>query len=84
MTFAAAGKTLTRGSGSWVTDGFAIGDYIWVVGGVSNADTVHEISNVTATVITVDAGDTIIDEGPVSVTVWSADAYPKIADPGRF
>jgi len=83
-TFAAAGKTLTRGSGSWVTDGFSIGDFIWVVGGVDNADTVHEILTVTATVITVSAGDTIVDEGPVAVTIWGADAYPKITDPGRF
>jgi len=83
-TFAAAGKTLTRGSGSWVTDGHQVGDFIWVVGSANNADTVHEISVVTSTVITVSAGDTIVDESAVAVTIWGADAYPKIADPGRF
>ncbi len=84
ITFNAAGKTLTRSVGSWVTENFAIGDFIWVQGGASNDDTVHEISNVTATVLTVGAGDTIVDEGPVAVTVRSYDDYPRIADPGRF
>jgi len=50
------GDTITRASGSFVTDGFTAGDYIRVTGSVSN-NVSGKITNVTATVLTLDTTD---------------------------
>lgn len=58
VTFAATGSpgdltgTITRASGSWVTDGFATGDYV-VVRGTANNNGSYEITNAAALVLTV-------------------------------
>lgn len=67
LTFAevgGTGDTITRSSGSWITDGFAIGDVITVAGSVSNNVT-GPIASLTATVITFGTTD-LAAEGPVS------------------
>jgi len=59
LTFAevgATGDTITRDTGSWVTDGFAVGDWITVTGSVSN-NVSGKITGVTATVLTLDTTD---------------------------
>lgn len=63
VTFAAAGKTLTRADGSWVVDGFAAGQRVRVYNTASN-DGEYLIDTVTNLVITLDAGETLVDEGP--------------------
>lgn len=63
LTFAAAGHTITRASGSWITDGFAIGDAVTVSGTVSNNYT-KVISNLSATVMTFASG--VVDETPTA------------------
>ncbi len=56
-----SGSTATRASGSFLTDGFAIGDFITVQGTVSNNTSLttglplYYVTNVTATVITIGA-----------------------------
>jgi hypothetical protein len=59
LTFAevgATGDTITRDTGSWVTDGFTAGDYVRVTGSVSN-NVSGKITAVTATVLTFDTTD---------------------------
>lgn len=61
-TFAATGKTITRASGSWITDGVVPGDKLRFSGTVSN-NTTYTVATVTsATVI-------VVIETPVNETV---------------
>ncbi len=70
LTFAevgAGGDTITRSSGSWITDGFEVGMMITVAGSASNNVTAA-VTGVTATVLTLGAaaGDDLAAEGPVA------------------
>lgn len=59
LTFAevgATGDTITRSTGSWVTDGFQIGDYVRV-SGTSFNNGAGKVTGVTATVLTFDTFD---------------------------
>jgi len=59
LTFAevgATGDTLTRDTGSWVTDGFLVGDYVTISGSVSNNGG-GKVTGVSATVLTFDTFD---------------------------
>jgi len=69
VTFAevgATGDTITRSSGSWVSNGFADGDMLVISGSALN-DAVHaaKIVVTSATVITLDTDD-LANEGPVA------------------
>lgn len=79
LTFAevgATGDTITRSSGSWISDGFKVGDIITVSGAVevlNNFTASAGLANVTATVLTL-AGDDLVAEAStpsedVSITV---------------
>lgn len=60
ITFAevgASGDTITRSSGSWITEGFAVGDAITITGTASNNITSAVIASLSATVITLGADD---------------------------
>jgi hypothetical protein len=52
----ATGDTITRSSGSFVSDGFQVGDYIRVTGSLSN-NVSGKITAVSATVLTLDTTD---------------------------
>ena len=73
LTFAevgGTGDTITRDAGSWVTDGFTVGDYIRVTGTLSN-NVSGKITAVTATVLTLDTTDLapeVIEDAAVRVT----------------
>lgn len=77
LTFAevgATGDTITRATGSWITDGFAVGDVVTVSGSVSNNVT-GRIASLSATVLTFDTTD-LANEGPVSgVTIVGSASY---------
>lgn len=62
---AAAGKTFTRPAGSFITDGFAVGDYV-TTSGFTNAGNngTFLISALTATVMTCTTAVGLVDEGP--------------------
>lgn len=67
LTFAevgGTGDTITRSAGSFISDGFAVGDVITVAGSASNNVT-GPIASLTATVITLGTTD-LAAEGPVS------------------
>lgn len=67
ITVASAGKTFTRAAGSFITDGFAVGDtVIWA--GFTNAgnNVAVVISTLTATVMTCTTATGLVNEGPVT------------------
>lgn len=67
VTVAAAGKTFTRAAGSFLTDGFAVGDYVqWA--GFTNAgnNTTQKITTLTATVMTCSGATGLVDESSVT------------------
>lgn len=56
LDFATAGNTITRDTGSWLTDGFRAGDQFQVFNATNSAnDKTYLVSSVTAAEITVDA-----------------------------
>lgn len=78
LTFAevgATGDTITRATGSWVTDGFAVGDMIVVSGTVSNNFTaLAALTAVSATVLTLDTDD-LVAEVTTAARIY---ASPKV------
>ena len=68
ITFAVA-KTITRGSGSFITDGFVIGNKITTDATLNPGP--FTITSVTQYVITV--SEVVVDEGPVTKVVTSDD-----------
>lgn len=69
VTFAASGYTITRGAGSFISDGFVVGDTVRVTGSTSNNVTLVA-TGVTATVLTFASG--IANEGPkTGITITS-------------
>ena len=57
--------TVVRTTGSWVTDGFVAGGTFTVSGTASN-DGTFLIDSVTALVLTLDSGETLTNEGPLT------------------
>lgn len=71
IIYATAGDTITRASGSWVTDGFGKGDRITVSGTVSNdTTTYYTVSAISALIITV--SDNLTNETISTGTVTTA------------
>ncbi len=68
-TFTAMDSAVTRTAGSWLDDGFVVGMAVRIVGSASNDGTGREITDLTATVMTLAA--TVADEGPVFCKIIS-------------
>jgi hypothetical protein len=66
LTFAASTHTVTRSAGSWISDGFAVGQVVTITGTTSNNVT-KAITVLTDTVMTFAAG--LVNEGPTSAGV---------------
>src|SRR6185437_13853714 len=64
ITFASGGHTITRATGSFITDGFVVGNTVTVGGSTSNNGTHGPITSLSATVMTFASG--ITTEGPDS------------------
>lgn len=74
ITFASAGHTVTRSSGSWISDGFAVGQSVTFAGTASNNFT-GTISALSATVMTFASG--VANEGPSpSSAITCVQSYP--------
>ncbi len=86
LTFAevgGTGDTITRSAGSWITDGFANGDYITVTGSLSN-NVSGIVVTVTATVLTLGTTD-LAAEGPsgnITVTASPAVTFAEVGGTG--
>lgn len=71
LTFAASGETITRSTGSFITDGFAVGMSVTVSNSTSNNAVVNQvITALSATVMTL-AGATLVNESGSSSVVLS-------------
>ena len=70
LTFAAAGNTVTRSTGSFVTDGFVVGDTVSISGSVSNNTNGRALTGVTATVLTFASG--VVNETVAAAIVVSS------------
>lgn len=84
VTFAevgATGDTITRDTGSFVTDGFAIGDWVTVTGSASN-NVSGKVTGVTATALTFDTTD-LANEGPVADVRITAEPSFVFASGGK-
>lgn len=86
LTFAASGDTITRNSGSWVTDGFHVGMTVTIDGTVSN-DGEYTVEAVSATVLTLQLlADETIGAQAVTITaveneiVWRDDVITEHED----
>lgn len=80
LTFAevgGTGDTITRGGGSWLADGFAVGDIVTVAGTVSNNVT-GPIAALTATVLTFGTTDLAAEViGSYNVTITAGEDDPS-------
>lgn len=65
LTFAAIDNSVTRSTGSWITDGFAVGMTVRITGSASNNGSAV-IATASASVLTFAAPASLTDEGPVS------------------
>lgn len=73
VTAAAAGKTFTRAAGSWITDGFRVGDVVRTAGWLSPAtanNRNYRIVTLTATVMTV--AETVVDRAAGDSVTFTA------------
>lgn len=80
----ASGDTITRSSGSFISDGFEAGDTITVTGAVASAginNVTGVIASLTATVITLGTTD-LVNEGPISGVSITAETTLTFAEVG--
>jgi hypothetical protein len=73
ITFSSSGNTITRSEGSWVVDGFEVGQTITRTGSLLNVAPLTVIEPLTDTVMTV--SETLADDGPLSNKFFTADEY---------
>lgn len=86
LTFAevgATGDTITRATGSWVTDGFAVGDLITVSGTSNNNFADAKVTAVSATVLTLDTQDLVAEvTSAATVVVGEALTFAEVGSTG--
>lgn len=71
LTFARSGQTISRDTGSWVADGFVVGQKARIRGTVAN-NVLATVTAITDSVLTMSPND-LEDEGPVTgVTIMTA------------
>lgn len=70
LTFSQSAKTVVRGSGSFVTDGFAVGNWVLITGAVNSANNgYHRITAVVALTITLGQSTLVDESNTANVTV---------------
>jgi hypothetical protein len=80
LTFAASGHTITRASGSYVTDGFVVGQSVTVAGSASNNGVIGVLTAVSATVLTFGSG--VVNETITNGLISGVAATISGAGPG--
>ena len=80
-TMAFAATTVTRSAGSFVTDGFAIGNKVTISGAATGANnTTITLTGVTATVLTASAATMTVDTAKTGVTICKTLGTPTAAN----
>jgi hypothetical protein len=81
------GDTITRsggtGAGSWLSDGFAVGQYIFVTNAGSNNIVRARLTNVTGTVLTLDSTDVAGGSSVSGATVRGGDRFVTVYNFGE-
>jgi hypothetical protein len=78
LAVAATAKTFTRSAGSFVTDGFAVGDVIQVAGCSNSANNgTFVVSNVAALVLTCSTASGLVDETSAAGRVIATNVRPS-------
>ena len=78
ITVASAGKTFTRAAGSFLTDGFAVGDTVQWSGFTNAGNNVSVlISTLSATVMTCSTAPVLVDESAVTVAKCVTNIRPS-------
>lgn len=72
LTFATPANTVTRSTGSWITDGFQIGMRVSFSGSVSNNLVAAQITGLSATVMTLASTLTIVAEAATANVIATA------------
>ncbi|MDA8114988.1 MAG: phage tail tube protein [Acidithiobacillus sp.] len=81
IAFDGTAKTLTRATGSFITDGFAVGDSVAITGAATSANnTTIVITTLTATVMTASAATLTTDTAKTGVTLAKTLGTPAAAD----
>lgn len=82
LTFANVGAadTITRSTGSFITDGYYAGMLVTIAGTSNNNMTTGPIATVSATVLTFGSDTSLTNEGPLN-SVATLNATPSILDP---
>lgn len=82
LTFANVGSadTITRSTGSFITDGYKVGMIVTIAGTSSNNMTTGPIASVSATVLTFGSTTSLTNEGPLSATA-TLNATADVTDP---
>lgn len=79
LTFAevgSSGDTITRSTGSWITDGFVNGDSVTIAGTASNDGVYTNVTVTSATVLTLDSDNDVIAESSVTCTAVATEEDP--------
>lgn len=77
LTFAevgGSGDTITRTTGSWITDGYVNGDNVTIAGTASNDGTYTNVTVTSATVLTLDSDNDVVAEVSVTCTAEAVEA----------
>ncbi|MEI6207295.1 MAG: phage tail tube protein [Desulfuromonadales bacterium] len=78
VAFDSVGKTLTRSAGSYITDGFAIGDVIIIKGASNTANNITTtISGLSATVLTASTATFVTDTAKTGVSLAKTIGTPS-------
>lgn len=78
VTVAATGKTFTRAAGSFLTDGFAVGDYVVWSGFTNSGNNITvKITTLTATVMTCSGATGLVDEASVTTAKCCTNIRPS-------
>ncbi len=82
IAFDGTAKTITRSAGSFITDGFAVGDLVVITGAATSANnvTTTAITTLTATVMTMSAATLTTDTAKTGVTLSKTLGTPSAAN----
>ncbi|MGB8167439.1 MAG: hypothetical protein WCF18_08100, partial [Chthoniobacteraceae bacterium] len=75
------GDTITRTTGDWTADGYAVGSLIRVAGAsgnVTDASSYYTVASVTPTVITLSTRDKVITESPAAAVTFTRGVKPTV------
>jgi hypothetical protein len=84
VVFASSGETITRTSGSFVTDGFAVGQILTIAGSTSNNGSTAVLTGVSATVLTASGASFVAETDTMTIPLISGSETLAFASAGTI